>query len=64
MSDESDKKKAVDFFVEMGEQKGVAVSTVTDGHVILFKRAFLEQILRDNPGDELMLFVRRPDFKN
>jgi hypothetical protein len=63
MKDET--KEAVDFMLEMLERKGAAVSTVKDGHVILFKRSFLEELLAKKPEQErFMIFLQRPEFKN
>lgn len=63
MSD--DKNDAADFLMEMCETQGAAASTVKDGHIILFKRKFLQAMLDKNPTQEkLMIFIKRPDFKD
>lgn len=56
--------KAIEFFTEIAERNGVACSTVTDGHVLLFDRAFMQKIINQNDEDKIMIFIKRPDFKN
>lgn len=58
------KDKAVDFFIETMKQDGVAVSTVSDGTMLLFKRSWLEDILKKYPDETLSIFVKKRDFKN
>lgn len=64
MSDDKDDKFA-EFFQSDVDQFGAACSTVKDGHVIAFKRKFLESLLAQySDKDEFVIFVKRPDFKN
>lgn len=64
MSDEKDKQDAAEFFAKMVETQGVACSTVSDGHVLLFKREWLQNLLDQYPDRErLSIFIKRPDFK-
>lgn len=56
--------KAIEFFTEIAERNGVACSTVSDGHVLLFDRAFMQKIINQNDEDKIMIFIKRPDFKN
>lgn len=58
------KDKAIEFFMETMKQDGVAVSTVPDGTVLLFKRSWLEDILKKYPDEILSIFVKKRDFKN
>ena len=54
----------VKFLLESVEQFGVACSTVSDGHMLVFKRSKLKELLEQNPNqDVLAIFVKRPDFK-
>lgn len=58
-------QKTIEFMLELLEQQGVVCSTVSDGHVILFKRTKLLSILNNNPDQEtISIFIKRPDFKN
>lgn len=59
------KNDIADFLLDAVERDGVACSTVSDGHVLIFKRAKLQEILAQHPNDEkLIIFVERRDFKN
>jgi len=63
----SDDDKLAEFITKLAESQGVACATVDDGHVLLFKRSFLQELLDKNPAgqsDKVMIFVKRPDFKN
>jgi len=61
----SDTKDAADYFAKICETQGVACSTVSDGHVLMFKRAWLENLLAAHPDKkEIAIFIQRPDFKN
>jgi hypothetical protein len=45
------------------EKDGVAVSSVSDGHVLLFKRSKLQDILAKTVGKELLtIFVKTKDL--
>lgn len=56
---------AIDFFLKLAETQGVACSTVKDGHLLMFKRSFLQEILDKHPDrDKISIFVKRPDFKD
>lgn len=64
MSEEED-KKAAEFILEMVDKKGIAISSVSDGHVIMVKRSFLEELLAKDPTKEqFLIFLKRPEFKN
>ncbi len=57
--------KGIDFLLETVEQEGVACSTVADGHVFIFKRNHLVDLLEKNPGSgNVVIFVKKRDFKN
>ncbi len=61
-------KKTDDYAAYMHElvsQQGVAVSTVSDGHVLMFKRSHFQAIIDQFPNNErLLIFIKRPEFKN
>lgn len=55
----------LEYFKDLVDMQGCAASTVKDGHVLMFTRKFLQEILDKNPGQEkIILFVKRPDFKD
>jgi len=56
--------KDTDFFLELVRTQGVACSTVDDGHVLMFKREWLQSLLEKFPSQEIAIFIKRPDFKN
>lgn len=53
-----------EYLLDIVHTNGVACSTVKDGHVLVFKREKLLQIL-DQTGDSeiLTIFIQRPDMK-
>lgn len=64
MKDEEE-KKAADFILEMLKAKGMAVSTMKDGTIILMSRKFLEELLAKEPKqDVFQVFAAKPEFKN
>lgn len=64
MSD-SKKDDGIDYFLKLVETQGVACSTVKDGHIIMFKRSWLQSLLDSHPDNsEITIFIQRPDFKN
>ena len=61
----NDKDDGIEFFQTLVETQGVACSTVSDGHVLMFKRSFLQAMLDKNADQEkFIIFVKRPDFKD
>lgn len=55
----------IDFLLKIAEQNGVACATVSDGHVLVFKRSALEKILTQTEGKEtLTIFVKRPEMQS
>lgn len=53
----------VDFLMEVVKHQGIGCATVKDGHVLVFKRAKLQEILDAHPENEMLtIFVKRPDF--
>lgn len=59
------KSDGIEFFDEVVETQGVACSTVSDGYVLMFKREFLQSLLdKYIEQDRLILFVKRPEFKD
>ena len=63
MSDdkENDKQLAVEMLTREFDKKGVAVTSVTDGHVMMFTRTFLQKLLDSLPGQEkIVIHIKRP----
>lgn len=61
----NNKDTAIDYFQAVFEMNGVAVSTVADGHVMMFKRTWLQALLDGNPDKpEFLIMIKKPDFKN
>ena len=49
----------------LAERQGVVVSSVKDGHILLFKRQSLQDILDKNPdADKISIFVKKPTLEN
>lgn len=64
MSDDKDYKTAAQFLVKMMETQGVSCSTMENGHLLMFKRAWLQNLLDSHPNNEsLSIFIERLDFK-
>jgi len=63
--DNPDYDKTVEFMVESAERQGAACISTSDGHVIMFRRDHLEELLKKNPDAKLLtVFVQRRNFKN
>lgn len=55
---------ATEFLLEAAEANGVACATVTDGHVLVFKRTKLEEVLKTTGDREtVVIFVKRPTMQ-
>ena len=57
----------LDFMLELADKTGVAVTSVSDGHVLIFTKKHLEGILKaitDSGQDKCVVFVKKPEFKN
>ncbi len=55
---------ASEFLLAAAEANGVACATVDDGHVLIFKRAKLEEILRSvGDREQVVIFVKRPNMQ-
>ncbi len=65
---ENDKPNAaVDYFATLAETQGVAVSSVKDGHVLMFKTSWLKQLLEglEKSGQEkCLILIKQPEFKD
>jgi len=58
MSTENEMKAAVDRLLSGLEKNGVVVSSVKDGHLLIFKRQKLIDILEQNPQETLSILVQ------
>jgi hypothetical protein len=55
----------VDFMLKMLDTQGIAVSTVSDGHIFMVKMSFLKELIEKHSSKEsITIFLKRPDFKN
>ena len=65
MDDEKDDTNPTEFLLEMAKlQGGVACATVADGHVLVFSKKVLHELIMqaDNAGkDQVVVFVKRQD---
>ena len=58
-------KDAFEYLSKVLDAQGVACSTVSDGHVLMFKRSTLQGLLDKHPeNDKFVIFVKRQDFEN
>lgn len=56
-----------EFMMELADRTGVACATVKDGHVLVFTKAQLEQLVAkagEAKDSKVVIFVKRPDFQN
>lgn len=65
MSDKDTKTAGVEFLLESARQFGVAVSSVSDGYVLVFKREAMQKIIDEHPDHEMLtILVQTPKFQN
>lgn len=69
MDDKSEKDAAIEetaeFITELADKNGVACATVKDGHVLLFKRKTLRELIEKFPDKEtIAIFVKRAAYDN
>lgn len=53
----------IDYLMELAEQQGVACTSVTDGHILVFTKRQIEAILfkiNETNQDKCVVFVQRP----
>lgn len=55
-------KDEIEYMMENVETNGVACSTVKDGHVIVFKKDKLLNIINNSDNETIVFFIKRPDF--
>jgi hypothetical protein len=54
----------VDYFLEIADKSGVAVTSVRDGHVFSFSKGHLEGMLdaiKESGSDHVLVFVKNSD---
>lgn len=57
--------EGMEFFIELLNTQGVAVTKVNDGHVFGFTRKHLQAMLDKHPENEqFMIFVKAREFKD
>lgn len=61
----SQEKDPVEFFLDQARKVGASCATVEDGHMLIFKRDFLNSILEKHPNkEEIVIFLKRPNYNN
>jgi hypothetical protein len=50
--------EVADYMLALVERNGAACASVSDGHVLVFRRDTLERLLADNDADLLSIFVK------
>lgn len=61
--DEDDKDQEILNMFDSVDKDGVVCRSVTDGHVLVFKRATLQKVLDDNKdSDKIIIFIKRQDL--
>lgn len=63
-NDDDNVDKKIQFMMGEVDRVGAAASTVKDGHILIFSRQYLKDLLEKNASEKLIVFVKRPDFKN
>jgi hypothetical protein len=62
MSNDNKPKDNVELLLELAKLNGVAVTSVSDGHVLVFTKASLENFLKecnDAGQEQVVVFVKR-----
>lgn len=60
-----EQKDAVEYFSKLCDVQGASCLTVEDGHILMFKRSFLQELIDKNPDKEkVVIYLKRPEFKN
>jgi hypothetical protein len=59
MSNDDYNKAGVDRILAEVERTGVAASSVADGTVFVFKRAYLAALLEKYPNETISLFIKK-----
>lgn len=58
------KSNSAEYMVELADKTGVAVSSVSDGYVLIFTKSHIEGMLKtlnDNGSDRCVVFVKNPE---
>jgi hypothetical protein len=64
MSDDQ-KDAGIDLLLKEVETKGVAISSVKDGHLIIFDRKWMQAKLDEHPDQKrFIIFLQQPQFNN
>lgn len=62
---DDERKKLLETFNEVCDLQGVVVSTVKNGHMMAFKRQWLQDLLDRYPDQpKIVLFIERPTSGN
>jgi len=58
-------KSPEEYLLELADAEGIACSTVADGHVLIFTRRIVENMLakmNESNAERTIVFVKRHDF--
>ncbi len=59
------KSSPIDFFLETVKTQGIAVSSVKDGTIVMFKVSHMKELVeRYEDSENITIFVKQPEFKN
>lgn len=67
MSNDRKPNDNIELLLEMAKINGVAVTSVSDGHVLIFTKASLEKFLKEcseNGSEQLAVFVKHGEVKS
>ncbi len=67
MDDNTKKDESMNHFLEVAKEDGIAVSSVSDGHVFVIMKSHLVAMLAKieaSGGDKAIVFVKRKSMAN
>lgn len=63
--DDKDVSEAVDYINVMVKNQGATCTSVKDGHIFVFKKSFLKDLLdKQLTDDNIVIFIQKPKFEN
>lgn len=54
---------SADYLATLAETQGAACATVKDGHILVFKRDFLQRLVEKSSQETFVIFVKRGDLQ-
>lgn len=59
--DDDQESKVAEYMIENMQNNGISTMTVRDGHILLVKRSFLEELLSKHPNQPIFqIFLQKP----